>query len=141
MDLPAKYSVNRALTILAPAGVKRTTLYALIKKGEISPIHILGRTFIRADDVRRLLVARMPPPGWLTMQQTKARLGLGKSSVFKLIKLGQLGPVTISGILYFNPVEIDAIEAVPFRGSRPRRLDQTRGTDAGAGGARDISGR
>lgn len=123
MERPAKYTVNQALDILKKAGapVRRTTLYKMINAGEISTIRILGRTFIPADDVRRLLTSHMPPPEWLTRRQAQARIGLGRSSMFKLVSIGLLHPKTIGGILYFNPAEITALEVTSHPTARPTR--------------------
>ena len=49
---PLAYTVKQ---VLATLGVGRTTLYALIKAGELTPVKVHGRTLLRHDDLLALL--------------------------------------------------------------------------------------
>lgn len=52
MTTPIAYTVKQAATACA---ISRTTLYGLIKAGELTPVKIGVRTLIRHDDLEALM--------------------------------------------------------------------------------------
>ena len=87
-----RYTISEAVVALEPVGICRSTLYEMMRSGELKVIRILNRVFIAAADVHGLLDTRAIRNDEVGLSEAINILRVGRTTVFTLIARGYLTP-------------------------------------------------